>query len=79
VAPTARQTVDGWKAIAAYLSAGMPIEVSRAAARHYRERAHYALPVHGCGVAKRVWAYTDELDRWVKQHRAAPALQASSG
>jgi hypothetical protein len=62
-----RRTVDGWKAIAAYLTAGMPIGVSKAAARNYR--ANYELPVRGCGIAYRVYAFEDELDAWIERHR----------
>lgn len=61
-----RRTLEGWKAIAAYLGRG-----SRAAQLWERDAS---LPVHR--LQKRVFAYEDELDEWVRRHCSLPEPQS---
>lgn len=71
-ASAARDRLDSWKEIAAYIGRDI-----RTAMRWEKERG---LPVHrvpGDGARQPVFAYKLELDKWLKQRegRAAPAEQ----
>src|SRR5262245_34444954 len=69
VPQTRGRRLDGWKEIAAYLGSDLSPRTAQ------RWESKEGLPVYRAGV--KVFAYTDELDRWWSRRIVSPAADAA--